>query len=228
VRPPIDEAGITAEWLTAALHERGHLPPSVKVAKLEPLVNIGEGRGYANYSWKLVAHYDKPVAPDMPTKFVLKQLNQSFAPNWEVGGPRILADKSYCLEAIWYEKLRDLLPIPQPKLWWSGCESPANPAEDLGVYGVLMEWLGDDLKKVETQDGTTEEETVQAMTTLAKLHASFWCGFPPTPPLLCTRDAPHPPSPPPHPAPPRRLRPVAQEHGGARASRGTVRAEGDP
>ena len=37
-----------------------------------------------------------------------------------------------------------------------------------------MEWLGDDLKKVETQDGVTEEETVQAMEALAKLHATFW------------------------------------------------------
>ena len=24
-------------------------------------MNIGEGRGYANYSWKIVATYDKPV-----------------------------------------------------------------------------------------------------------------------------------------------------------------------
>ena len=38
------------------------------MAELDPLVNIGEGRGYANYSWKVVARYDKPVSPDVPTK----------------------------------------------------------------------------------------------------------------------------------------------------------------
>jgi hypothetical protein len=174
VRPPVDEAAVTPEWLTAALHERGHLPRSVKVRSIEPLTNIGEGRGYANYSWKIVCTYDKPVAPDIPTKFVLKQLNQTFAPNWDKGRMRELADKSYCLEATWYEEIRDLLPVPQPKLYWSGCESPANPSEDMGVYGVLMEWLGDDLKKVETQDGITEEECVQCMEGLARLHAAFW------------------------------------------------------
>eukprot|EP01048_Picozoa_sp_COSAG05_P016556 COSAG05_NODE_2145_length_3481_cov_4.068007_2_plen_339_part_00 len=174
VRPPYAQDDVTAEWLTAALHERGHLPKSVKVASIDPLVNIGEGRGYANYSWKIVAKYDKPVAPDIPTTFVLKQLNQSFDGNWSPGYMRQLADKSYTLECKWYEEIRDLLPIAQPKLYWSGAESPANPSEDLGVYGVLMEYLGDDLKKVELESGITEEETVQAMTALANLHATFW------------------------------------------------------
>jgi len=44
----------------------------------------------------------------------------------------------------------------------------------MGVYGVLMEWLGDDLKKVEGVDGVSVEETTQAMVELAKLHAAFW------------------------------------------------------
>lgn len=200
VRPPYDKDGVTAEWLTAALHERGHLPKAVKVANLEPLVNIGEGRGYANYSWKLVATYDKPVSPDVPRKFVLKQLNQSFAPgSWGEGIGRILSDRSYRLECTWYEEIRDRLPIPQPKLFWSGAESPSNPgalvlrrcdlcaclrscclvraasaAKDFGVYGVLMEWLGDDLKLVHTADGISEEETIQAMQAIAKLHAAWW------------------------------------------------------
>jgi|EP01046_Picozoa_sp_COSAG06_P016028 hypothetical protein len=175
VRPPFDKEGITAEWLTAALHERGHLPQAVKVASLEPLINIGEGRGYANYSWKLVATYDKPVAPDVPRKFVLKQLNQSFAPgSWPVGPMRVLSDRSYTLECTWYEQIRDRLPVPQPKLYWSGAESPANPTKDFGVYGVLMEWLGDDLKIVEGADGISEEETIQAMRAVATLHAAWW------------------------------------------------------
>jgi hypothetical protein len=137
VRPPYDKDGVTAEWLTAALHERGHLPKAVKVASLEPLVNIGEGRGYANYSWKLVATYDKPVSPDVPRKFVLKQLNQSFAPgSWGEGNGRILSDRSYRLECTWYEEIRDRLPIPQPKLFWSGAESPSNP----GVLPTDLLW----------------------------------------------------------------------------------------
>ena len=53
------------------------MPKAVKVARIEPLVNIGEGRGYANYSWKITATYDKPVAPDIPTQFVLKQINRT-------------------------------------------------------------------------------------------------------------------------------------------------------
>ena len=131
------------------------------MGSLEPLVNIGEGRGYANYSWKLVANYDKPVSPDVPRSFVLKQLNQSFAPgSWPVGPQRILSDQSYTLECKWYEELRDRMPIPQPKIWWTGAESPADPSQEFGVYGVLMEWLGDDLKKVETADGITEEECI--------------------------------------------------------------------
>ena len=53
VRVPQEKEEITPEWLTAALHEGGHLPKKVKVATMEPLKNIGEGRGYANYSWIL-------------------------------------------------------------------------------------------------------------------------------------------------------------------------------
>ena len=44
------------------LHERGHLTRAAKVAAIESMVNIGEGRGFANYSWKIVARYDIPVS----------------------------------------------------------------------------------------------------------------------------------------------------------------------
>eukprot|EP01043_Picozoa_sp_COSAG02_P046070 COSAG02_NODE_4277_length_5558_cov_8.385968_5_plen_275_part_00 len=37
-----------------------------------------------------------------------------------------------------------------------------------------MEWLGDDLKLVHAADGIGEEETVQAMQAIAKLHAAWW------------------------------------------------------
>jgi len=174
VRPPFAEEDITPAWLTAALHEGGHLHPSVNVASLEPLVNIGEGRGYANYSWKVVCTFDQPVSPDTPTQFVLKQMNQALAASWMEGKPRVLCDKSYVLECKWYEEIRDLLPVAQPKLYWSGFESPANPAMDFGVYCVLMEYLGDDLKKAETEDGISEEECEQAMEAIAKIHARFW------------------------------------------------------
>ena len=52
--------------------------------------------------------------------------------------------------------------VAQPKLYWAAAESPANPSKDFGVYCVLMEWLGDDLKKAESSEGVTEEECAQA------------------------------------------------------------------
>ena len=47
---------------------------------------------------------------------------------------RALADKSYSLEATWYEEIRDRLPIPQPKIYWTGCESPADPTAEMGMH----------------------------------------------------------------------------------------------
>ena len=69
---------------------------------------------------------------------------------------RRIADKSYTLEAWWYDNLRDRLPIPQPKSYWTGCEHAADSTQELGNYGVLMGWLGDDLVKAPQSDGVTE------------------------------------------------------------------------
>lgn len=173
---PKDETDVTPEWLTAALHERGTIPPTVKVVSIAPLVNIGEGRGYANFSWKIACVYDSPVNPDVPNTFVMKQLNRAAAPIWPAGKMRALADRSYCLEAYWYDHLRDRVPIAQPKGYWSGCDSAEDPTQEFGTYGVLMEYLGDDLKKADMQKGMTELELQQSVVAVAKLHATFWNG----------------------------------------------------
>jgi hypothetical protein len=146
------------------------------VATIAPLVNIGEGRGYANVSWKIECTYDSPVNPDVPDTFVLKQLNRAAAPIFPVGKMRALADRSYCLEAYWYDHLRDRVPIAQPKGFWSGCDSHEDPSAEFGTYGVLMEYLGDDLKKADMTKGMTELELRQSVTAVAKLHATFWNG----------------------------------------------------
>lgn len=96
----------------------------------------------ANYSWLIKATYDKPVNPDIPREFVLKQVNQAFLPNFPPGTPmRVLANRSYELEAYWYDNIRDHLPIPQPKGYWTGVEPPADRLNDMGTYGVLMEYV---------------------------------------------------------------------------------------
>ena len=135
VAVPKEEKEITAAWLTAALHESGVIPPAVNVASIAPLVNIGEGRGYANFSWKVECTYDSPVNPDVPTKFVMKQLNHASAALWTAGKMRALADRSFSLEAYWYDPqigLRDRVPIPQPKGYWTRSENAEDPSQDLG------------------------------------------------------------------------------------------------
>ena len=52
----------------------------------------------------------------------------------QVGEVRRIADKSYTLEAWWYDNIRDRLPIPQPKCYWTGCESAADTSTDFGQY----------------------------------------------------------------------------------------------
>lgn len=77
---------------------------------------------------------------------------------------------------MWYERLRNKLPVVQPKLYWSGCEPPADPVNELGHYGLLIEYLGDDLVKAEQADGVTELQNRQICAGLAKIHARFWNG----------------------------------------------------
>jgi hypothetical protein len=105
---------------------------------------------------------------------VLKQLNHEFGGIWTPGPMRVVANKSFALECIWYEKIRDRLPCPQPKLYWQGFELPEDLENDLGHFGVMMEWLGDDLKKVEVANGCTAEEVKEATEAIAKIHALFW------------------------------------------------------
>ena len=85
---PKTQADITPEWVTAALRSRGNLSPHVSVAKIDEIFNVGEGRGYANYSWAVTVSFDGPVSPDTPRKFVLKQLNQEFGGIWTPGPMR--------------------------------------------------------------------------------------------------------------------------------------------
>eukprot|EP00035_Acanthoeca_spectabilis_P011328 m.199228 g.199228 ORF g.199228 m.199228 type:complete len:450 (-) comp15312_c0_seq4:62-1411(-) len=171
---PMDKEDITAEWVTAALHQSNVLPTDIKVVSVDPLVNIGDGRGLANYSWDVRVHYDKPVNPDIPTRFVYKQMNKSFTPNFPPGQLRVIANKCYTIEAFFYNELRDKMPIPLPKTYWAGATQPENPREEFGHYGILIEHLGDDVIKLSATDATSDWQHQQAMDTLAKLHASIW------------------------------------------------------
>ena len=51
VRPPFDKEGVNAEWLTAALHERGHLPKAVKIAHLDHRLGRFAGQGRSGLGW---------------------------------------------------------------------------------------------------------------------------------------------------------------------------------
>jgi hypothetical protein len=165
---------ITAEWLDQVLHEGRHIPPSLKVVSLAPIENIGEGRGYANYSYKITATYNKSVNPDIPQKFVYKVRNKSFAPFFPEGEMRLLANKFYQVENMFYELARDSTPVPLAKLYWSATKCADDGRTDWGDYGILMEWLGDDLKAINPMDGVTKEEMLEACEAAAKLHARWW------------------------------------------------------
>eukprot|EP00041_Stephanoeca_diplocostata_P015131 m.286815 g.286815 ORF g.286815 m.286815 type:complete len:405 (+) comp19937_c1_seq20:211-1425(+) len=171
---PVAKSDITPAWLSAVLHQGNHLSPMVNVIALNELENVGEGRGVCNCSWKIIATFDKPVSPDTPRKFVLKQRNVQFEHAWEPGAMRWTGNKSYTLETKWYSEIRDVLPVPQPKCYWTGVQPCEDLENDLGDFGVLIEWLGDDLKIVDLDVGATLEETIDIVETLAKLHSRFW------------------------------------------------------
>ena len=51
-----------------------------------------------------------------------------------------------------------------------GVEPCEDKTKHYGSFGVLIEWPGDDLKKVDFDYGCTIQETKQAVEALAKLH----------------------------------------------------------
>ena len=45
-----------------------------------------------------------------------------------------------------YQEYRASIPCAQCKFYWSEIEYPETPREKVGKYGLIIEYLGDDLK----------------------------------------------------------------------------------
>jgi hypothetical protein len=98
---------------------------------------------------------NQEFAPNFPPGSALRRLaNQAYAleATWyvEIRGGLLRVESIHFhfeLSRCWasaltvgycrYGCVRDRLPIPQPKGYWSGIESPEDTTKDMGSYGVL-------------------------------------------------------------------------------------------
>lgn len=155
---------------------RGLLSKSTTVTDIESK-QIGEGRGYANYTFLVKLTFSRPVNKDVPTAIAVKIANQTFLAGFLEGKPEFFwefLNMFYICESYFYEDYRPNLTAACPKFYWGECEYPADPEHEVGSYGLMIEYMGDDLKMFTVADGIPVMELKQALSTCAKTHAGAW------------------------------------------------------
>jgi len=173
---PSGPEGITAEWFTSVFHARGIIGNNVSVTSIESK-QIGEGRGYANYTFLVKLNFSRAVHADVPKAVAVKIANATFQNS-------VLSGKSedmwqffndfYVCEATFYSDYRPSLTCAQPAFYWSEIEYPADPRTTFGHYGIMIEYLGDDLKMFTIEGGIPKKEMREALKAFAGIHAGSW------------------------------------------------------
>jgi hypothetical protein len=152
---------MTAEWLTDALRENGHLSGSASVISLE-IAEIGVGRGYVGLTFRLIPSYSGDAGA-APRSMVVK------LPTFIEIQPELqmLLDLLYSTEISWYKDLRDDTPARVPVAYWSGVDTAAHR------YCLVLEDMGS-LRMTDQISSCSIEEARMIVGKLGKIHAHWW------------------------------------------------------
>ena len=124
-----------------------------------------------------MATYARPVCPGTPTEFAAKIANTTFGEIFLAGQSPMMWEwfnDFYICEAYFYSEYRAACPVPTCEFYWGEVEYPEDPSTTVGNYGLLIEYLGDDLKIYDMVEGAPTEAIQDALQTVAKLHAATW------------------------------------------------------
>jgi hypothetical protein len=190
---PSSLAGLTPEWLTAALREGGSLPAGGRVASfaLQPL---GVGEGFLGELARVTPHYEGP-ADGAPVTLVAKF--PSPVPENRALGVMFTA---YEREIRFYRELSSLAGVPMPRCYFGGLDEASavdRAAESIiqrlpprftarildrvmkqagkskRRFALLIEDLGG-LRIGDQVRGVSVPEAEAALRTLARFHAAYW------------------------------------------------------
>jgi len=190
---PDDLRSLTPEWVTAALRQRGHLP-NARVVDLK-LENVGCGRMGAIARVSLTFEGDPG---DVPSSLIAKLPT-------EVNENRIFGEISgmYWREILFYEELRNEVPVRTPRLYHSAMSVKVPPGDRMRRVARIADWfpqkvlerflalrkrqavvqrprymlLMEDMKPARAGDlriDGTLKTCDQVLRSIAQLHAAFW------------------------------------------------------
>ena len=150
--------GLTPDWLTEALRDRGVLAPGVTITGVAAS-QVGEGVGMMSELSRLTPTYDGP-ATDAPRSFIAKYASRN-PTNRRIA----MSFNLYEREVRYFAELDAL----------TGARCPDTYLTELDGDGFLI--LMEDMAGYRVGNqiaGATLEETCIAIDELAKLHAAFW------------------------------------------------------
>ena len=152
---------MTAEWLTEALRENGHLPTTASVASLVA-AEIGVGRGYVGLTFRLTPTYSGDAGSAPPSLVVKLPTFVDLQPELQM-----LLDLLYSTEISWYKDLRDDTPARVPIAYWSGVDAAAHR------YCLVLEDMGS-LRMTDQISSCSIEEARMIVAKLGVIHAAWW------------------------------------------------------
>lgn len=128
---PDDLRSLTPEWVTAALRQRGHLP-NARVVDIK-LENVGCGRMGAIARMALTFEGDPG---DFPSSLIAKLPT-------EVNENRIFGEISgmYWREILFYEELRNEVPVRTPRLYHSAMSVKVPPGDRMRRVARVADWF---------------------------------------------------------------------------------------
>ncbi len=165
--PTIDM--LDAEWFTDMLRAGGTLASDQRVVDATSR-RIGEGAGMASHLWRVVLTYEQrantaantTASPAPPTSVIVKMATDD---------PHRLfimqTAKFYAREVRFYEELSTTAPVRVPRCFHSAIDAETS------AFLLVLEDVGE-LRHVDQLEGCGFDDAVQALRTLAKLHARWW------------------------------------------------------
>ena len=159
MEPVADKYGITAEWLTDALREGGHLPQG-RVSAVD-VGDIGVGRGYISQSVRVTPTYEGADG-DAPASFVAKVPTFVQVPEYLTPWTAMIIET----EIHWYREASAECPARIPMCYGGVHDNRTS-------YALLMEDLGD-LGTLSQTDSCPPEQAALVVKALAKIHAHWW------------------------------------------------------
>ncbi len=159
MEPIGDKYGITAEWLTEALREGGHLPQG-RVRALD-VADIGVGRGYISQAVRVTPTYEGANG-DAPASLVAKVPTFVQVPGYLTPWSAMIIET----EIHWYRDASGECPARVPGTF-------GGVHEERTSYALLLEDLGE-LGTLSQTDSCPPEQAPNIVRTLARMHAHWW------------------------------------------------------